>query len=167
MRNAVLWSLSGLLVFASGASAADPELKTEEQKTLYAIGVAVSQGLGGFNLTPAELELVKAGLTDGVLGKEKKVDLQAYGPKIQELQAQRQSAAAAVEKKAGQTFLDTAAAEKGATKTGSGLVMTSPEAVFFAPGAEAALARNSSPAFFSTAACALSRPVCSSWIFGP
>lgn len=124
MRNAVLWSLAGLLVFASGAGAADPELKTEEQKTLYAIGVAVSQSLASFNLTPAELELVKAGLTDGALGKEKKVDLQAYGPKIQELQTQRLASAAAVEKKAGQGFLDKAAAEKGATKTASGLVMT-------------------------------------------
>lgn len=124
MRNAVLWSLAGLLVFATGAGAADPELKTEEQKTLYAIGVAVSQGLGSFNLTPAELEFVKAGITDGVLGKEKKVDLQTYGPKIQEMQGQRLSAAAAVEKKAGQSFLDKAAAEKGATKTASGLVMT-------------------------------------------
>ena len=125
MRKAVLWSLAGLLAVASGARAAEPELKTEEQKTLYAIGLAVSQSLAVFGLSPAELELVKAGLTDGVLNKDKKaVDLQAYGPKIQELQTARASAVAAVEKKAGQAFLDKAAAEKGATKTSTGLVMT-------------------------------------------
>src|SRR6185369_3395749 len=88
MRKAVLWSLAGLLAIASGARAAESELKTEEQKTLYAIGLAVSQSLAAFSLSPAELELVKAGLTDGVLSKDKKaVDLQAYGPKIRELQA--------------------------------------------------------------------------------
>ena len=125
MRKAVLWSLAGLLAVASGARAAEPELKTEEQKTLYAIGLAVSQSLGVFNLSPAELELVKAGLTDGVLNKDKKaVDLQVYGPKIQEMQTARAGTVAAVEKKAGQAFLDKAAAEKGATKTSTGLVMT-------------------------------------------
>ena len=125
MRKAVLWSLAGLLAVASGARAADPELKTEEQKTLYAIGLAVSQSLAAFSLTPAELELVKAGLTDGVLNKDKKaVDLQAYGPKIQEMQTARASTVAAVEKKAGQAFLEKAAAEKGATKTSTGIVMT-------------------------------------------
>jgi FKBP-type peptidyl-prolyl cis-trans isomerase FkpA len=125
MRNAVLWSLAGLLAVSSGARAAEPELKTEEQKTLYAIGLAVSQSLGVFSLSPAELELVKAGLTDGVLHKDKKVvDLQVYGPKIQEMQTARSSTVAAEEKKAGQAFLDKAAAEKGATKTATGLVMT-------------------------------------------
>jgi FKBP-type peptidyl-prolyl cis-trans isomerase FkpA len=125
MRNAVLWSLAGLLAVASGARAAEPELKTEEQKTLYAIGLAVSQSLGVFSLSPAELELVKAGLTDGVLNKDKKVvDPQVYLPKIRELQTARASAVAAEEKKAGQAFLDKAAAEKGATKTSTGLVMT-------------------------------------------
>ena len=125
MPKEVLWSLAGLLAVASGARAAEPELKTEEQKTLYAIGLAVSQSLAVFSLSPAELELVKAGLTDGVLNKDKKaVDLQVYGPKIQELQTARASTVAAVEKKAGQAFLEKAAAEKGATKTSTGLVMT-------------------------------------------
>jgi FKBP-type peptidyl-prolyl cis-trans isomerase FkpA len=125
MRKAVLWSFAGLLAVASGARAAEPELKTEEQKTLYAIGLAVSQSLAVFGLSPAELELVKAGLTDGVLNKDKKaVDLQAYGPKIQEMQTARASTVAAAEKKVGQAFLDKAAAEKGATKTSTGLVMT-------------------------------------------
>jgi FKBP-type peptidyl-prolyl cis-trans isomerase FkpA len=125
MRNAVLWSLAGLLAVVSGARAAEPEIKTEEQKTLYAIGLVISQNLAAFNLSAAELELVKAGLTDGVLNKDKKgVDVQAYGPKMQELQTARAGAVAAVEKKAGQAFLDKAAAEQGATKTATGIVMT-------------------------------------------
>ncbi len=117
MRKAVWWSVVILLAGVSGAGAAGPELKTDEQKTLYALGLAMSQSISVFRLSEAELELVKAGLSDGVLNKEKKVDLQAYGPKIQAM-------AAAAEKKAGQAFLEKAAAEKGATKTASGLIIT-------------------------------------------
>jgi FKBP-type peptidyl-prolyl cis-trans isomerase FkpA/FKBP-type peptidyl-prolyl cis-trans isomerase FklB len=52
------------------------------------------------------------------------VDLNAFGPKIQELQQQRAAALAATEKKSGQAFLDKASAEKGATKMASGLVIS-------------------------------------------
>lgn len=124
MSKAVLWSLAVVLAGTSAVAAAAQELKTDEQKTLYAIGLAVSRSLAPFNLSEAELELVKAGLADGVLHKEQKVDLQTWGPKIQELQSARTTAAAAIEKKAGQAFLDKAVAEKGATKTATGLVIT-------------------------------------------
>ena len=124
MRKAALWSMVVTLASVSSVPAAGPELKSDEQKTLYAIGVAVSRSLAPFNLSEAELELVKAGLADGVLHKELKADLQTYGPKIQELQTARLSVAAAAEKKAGQAFLDKAAAEQGAVKTTSGLIMT-------------------------------------------
>jgi FKBP-type peptidyl-prolyl cis-trans isomerase FkpA/FKBP-type peptidyl-prolyl cis-trans isomerase FklB len=124
MRKVVRWSVALVLASVACAGAAGPELKTEDQKTLYALGLAISQNLAGFNLSPAELELVTAGLTDGILNHEKKVDLQTYGPKLQALQTARLSAAAATEKKAGAAFLDKAAAEKGSTKTTSGLVIT-------------------------------------------
>ena len=115
--------LIGLLVFsATTVRAADPEPKTDDEKTLYALGLAMSRNLTPFGLTEAELELVKAGLADGVLNRAKKVDLETFGPKIQQLAQARSSAAAAVEKKSAQAFLDKAAAEKGATKTASGLI---------------------------------------------
>ena len=106
------------------AAAAPPELKTEEQKTLYALGLVLAQNLGAFALNATELEIVKAGLTDGVTNKDKKVDLQTYGPKIQELQKARVTAAAVPERKAGQAYVEKAAAEKGAIKTPSGAVVT-------------------------------------------
>jgi FKBP-type peptidyl-prolyl cis-trans isomerase FkpA/FKBP-type peptidyl-prolyl cis-trans isomerase FklB len=120
-------ALAGALVgspvaFTASAQPA-PELKTEEQKTLYAIGLAVASGLAPFGLSPADFELVKAGLTDAVLNRQRQVDLQAYMPKIQELQKARASVVAAAEQKAGQATLDKAAGEKGATKTTSGLVI--------------------------------------------
>ena len=125
MRNALIWSLLVLLAGLAGGSAASAqELKTEEQKTLYALGLALSQNLALFNLTTAELELVKSGLADGALKKPPKVEMQTYGPKIQELYNSRATAAAAVEKKTGQAFADKAATEKGATKTPSGIIIT-------------------------------------------
>lgn len=104
-------------------AASDPV--TEEQKTLYALGIAISQSLANFALTESELEQVKAGITDGVLKRPRKVDLQAYGPKLQQLQQSRAVAVAENEKKAGTAFLTKAAAEAGATKTESGIVIKS------------------------------------------
>lgn len=124
MRTVFVWSFALLLGGASIVVAAEPELQNDDQKTLYAIGIAVSRSLGPFNLTDQELELVMAGLADGVRHKEPRVDLQVYGPKIQALQSARVSVTAAAEKKAGQAFLDKAAAETGATKTPSGIVIT-------------------------------------------
>ncbi|MBI1959440.1 MAG: FKBP-type peptidyl-prolyl cis-trans isomerase, partial [Candidatus Rokubacteria bacterium] len=124
MRRRLSWSLAFVLVMASVVSAAPPEPKSEEQKTLYALGLFLSRSLAAFSLSEAELEMVKAGLTDGVQTKTPRVDVQTYGPKIQELQTARQTAAAAVERKAGQAFLDKAAAEKGGSKTASGAIVT-------------------------------------------
>ena len=100
------------------------ELKTEESKTLYALGLAVSQNLAAFNLTAQELEWVKAGLEDGVLNRKPQVDLQQVGPKINDLARVRVQAQAAVEKEKGEAFLAKAATAPGAKKTASGLVIT-------------------------------------------
>lgn len=116
-------SLAVLLVgIAVQTSAA--ELKTEDEKALYALGAAVATQISSFNLTPAELEVVKAGFTDAALEKKLAVTPTDYFPKLQELQQQRMAAAAVIEKKAGQAYIEKAASEKGATRTPSGIVMT-------------------------------------------
>lgn len=99
-------------------------LETDEDKTLYALGAAIGRNVASFDLTEAELEKVKAGFSDSALHKEPKLDAQAYFPQIQELQNTRLAAAAEAEKKAGEEFLNKAAAETGAHKTESGLVYT-------------------------------------------
>ncbi|HYN00662.1 MAG TPA: FKBP-type peptidyl-prolyl cis-trans isomerase [Aestuariivirgaceae bacterium] len=124
MRFAILCASVVLPLCVVVAEAAAPEPKTEDQKTLYAIGLAISQNLAGFNLSEAELEMVKSGLHDGVLNKKPKVELQTYGPKIQQMQQTRLSAVAEKEKQAGKAFIDKAAAEKDSSKTASGLVYT-------------------------------------------
>jgi len=98
--------------------------KSEADKTFYALGLAISQNLSVLSLSAAELELVKAGLTDGVLGKSHQVELPTYAPKVQELQRTRLAATAAREKKAGEAVLAKAASEKGAVKTATGIGVT-------------------------------------------
>ncbi len=121
-------SALALLVFLTAFSCAkgagsEPQLSTDDQKTLYALGLAVSDNLASFNLTEAELDIVKAGITDGSLHRQRKVDLATFGPKIRDLAQARASVGTADEKKAGQAFLAKAAAEKGAVKAPAGFVI--------------------------------------------
>jgi len=102
------------------ASAVD--LKTDDQKTLYALGLVMSDNLATFNLSESDLETVKVGLTDGVLKRTRQVDLAVYGPKLGAMAQSRAAAGAATEKAAGAEFLSKAALEKGAVKTAAGFV---------------------------------------------
>jgi FKBP-type peptidyl-prolyl cis-trans isomerase FkpA/FKBP-type peptidyl-prolyl cis-trans isomerase FklB len=123
MKIATRMLLALGLCLAVPALAAEPKLETEDQKTIYAIGLALAQSLQPYNLSPAELELVKAGLTDGLNESAKpKVDLKDYRAKLQQLGQDRAKVAAEQEKKQAQGFLDKMAKEKGATKTDSGLI---------------------------------------------
>lgn len=124
MRKTLFLTVGALMLSGSLASAQSVTPTTDEQKTLYALGLAVSQSLGIFNLSEAELAMVNAGLTDGVLKREPKVNAQEFMPKVQELQKTRLAAVSEGEKKAGAEFLEKAAAEKGAIKTDSGLVFS-------------------------------------------
>ncbi len=116
--------LAFAILLAASCNAAPPELKTDEQKTLYVLGYAVSDNLKSFNLTPAEIEIVKAGFADGAAQKKPTVEPQPFYPKIRELQTSRVAAVAAKEKESGKAFLEKAAMEKGATKLPSGVIIT-------------------------------------------
>jgi FKBP-type peptidyl-prolyl cis-trans isomerase FkpA len=122
MRTLIATALTVLI--ATTASAADTG-RTEEEKTLYAIGMSVSRSLSAFDLSPAELELVKQGLTDAGSGKKSEVDLAVYDRKIQELARVRRKASGERSSAAGKEFLEKAAKEKGAVKTASGMVYKS------------------------------------------
>jgi len=124
MRFVVSCLVAVLSLGTTAAFAAAPEPVNDEQKTLYALGLAISQSLGAFSLNESELDFVKAGITDGVFKKTPKVELQTFGPKIQLLQQARASVVADAEKKAGAAFLAKAAAEHGAKKTESGAILT-------------------------------------------
>jgi len=113
-----------VVLLATPAISADIP-NTEEQKTLYAIGLLVSRSLSAFNLTPAELEIVKQGITDAATGKPPAVDLEAYNGKVQELARSRRKAQGEKLSSVNKEFLEKAAGEKGAVKTESGLVFRS------------------------------------------
>ena len=124
MRTLTLSLATLLLLISTPVLAAPQEPTSDDQKTLYALGLAISQSLGAFTLSEAELDMVKSGITDGVLKRPQKVDLQAFGPKVQQLAQARAAVVAESEKKAGAAFLAKAAAEKGSTKTESGIIIT-------------------------------------------
>jgi len=98
------------------------KLKTEDQKTLYAVGLVLARQLASFDLTPAELRLVKQGLADGVHGRKPKVDFVTYSKKSQEMGIARRDAAGKKLEALAPEFIEKAAAEEGAVKTNSGVV---------------------------------------------
>ena len=123
MGRLILAALVTLFIAVPAFALEEP--KTEDQKSLYAVGLIMAQQLSVFSLTPDELDLVKLGLTDGTTGKKPLVDLEAYKPKVQALALARRNAQG--EKLAAQSkqYLEKAAKEKGAIKTASGLVYQS------------------------------------------
>jgi len=110
------------LALAGPALAAGPELKTDQDKTLYAMGVVASKSFSEFNLTPKELEVVQRGMTDALTGKKPAVDMAVYEPKVQELAMARMKAAGEARKEKEKGVIAGYAKEKGAQTTPSGMV---------------------------------------------
>lgn len=123
MRLVVSCLVTLLCLGTTASFAATPEPTTDEQKTLYALGLAINQSLANFTLSDAEFEIVKSGITDGFSKRPPKVDLQAFGLKISQLQEARALVVAEAEKKAGAAFIAKVAAESGAKKTESGAIL--------------------------------------------
>jgi FKBP-type peptidyl-prolyl cis-trans isomerase FkpA len=94
---------------------------TDEQRTVYALGLLMQRSLGQFDLSAAELDLVKRALTDAAAGKPA-IDVSEWGPKVQPFASTRGARIAAREKVASTAYLTKAAAEAGAVRTESGLV---------------------------------------------
>jgi FKBP-type peptidyl-prolyl cis-trans isomerase FkpA len=94
---------------------------TDEQKTIYAIGLSMSQSLSSLDLSPAEVEILKRAFSDAAAGKPA-VKLEEWTPKFQAFSQSRSARAAAKQKIVAKAYLDKAALEQGATKTPSGLV---------------------------------------------
>ena len=73
------------IALTSSLAAAQPKIETDDQKTIYALGLALSRNVESYDLTPEEIEILKAGISDGILKKEPKVDLDQYRSKLQAL----------------------------------------------------------------------------------
>jgi FKBP-type peptidyl-prolyl cis-trans isomerase FkpA len=115
--------LALVLAAAVSFSASAQALKTDDEKSLYAIGYIVgSRNLAPLSLKPGELEIVKRGLSDGATGKKAQVEPEAQMEKVNAFAQARSTAGADKEKVAGREFVEKAAKEPGATKLPSGVV---------------------------------------------
>jgi FKBP-type peptidyl-prolyl cis-trans isomerase FkpA/FKBP-type peptidyl-prolyl cis-trans isomerase FklB len=130
MRGYNFWTVLVLLGWAATAVAQTPPAAApqasppplDEAKTLYALGVALSQQLQTFYLDEKDAEQVIKGLRDGVAKKAKDVEILQYRNQFQQLATSRSAVAAQAEKKAGQEFLKKAVAEKGAVRSDTGMI---------------------------------------------
>ena len=106
---------------AKSTSAAKPVPKTspaqpitDEQKTIYALGLSFYRSIGQFHFSPAEVALIQRAISDAAAGKPA-VDVEQWGPKIQALAQQRVQHAS-------EAYVAKASSEPGAVKTPSGLI---------------------------------------------
>jgi FKBP-type peptidyl-prolyl cis-trans isomerase FkpA len=111
---------------AGGAFAKAPE--TEDEKTLYFIGIVISGQPPFSTLQPEEVAMVAQGLKDSLAGNPADIDAEAYGPKVQTFVQDRMAEQLAREKKAGEVFLAEKKATPGAKTTDSGLIFIEKEA---------------------------------------
>jgi FKBP-type peptidyl-prolyl cis-trans isomerase FkpA len=113
----VVGAVSGCSRFGGGAP------KTDDDKTLYALGMIIGRNLTDFNLSARDLEIVKAGINDTVLKKKTAVELETWGPKVDALHTARRQSRGAAEKQKGVAAVEGAARESGAVKTASGAIV--------------------------------------------
>lgn len=109
-----------IVLLALPTWAAQPQ--TDDQKTLYALGVIVTKQLAVFNLSIDEYEFVKQGLTDAAAGKTLAAEPEAFKQNINDLAKTRIQTAAQKQKDLSKPYLENAAKAKDAEKTDSGLV---------------------------------------------
>jgi FKBP-type peptidyl-prolyl cis-trans isomerase FkpA len=102
---------------ASGAAA----LNNDDDRTVYALGLVLSRNIADFELSANEVEIVKRALSDAAAGTPA-VDLETWGPKINELATARTAVASERRDAMGAAYLSQAAGRAGAQRTESGIV---------------------------------------------
>ncbi len=106
---------------AQDKTAAPGSGMTEDQKTLYFLGQAVSSKIKQFEFTPAESKYIIQGFTESLSGEKSKAD-ESYGMKLNAYLAKKQEAVVAKQKEAAKPFLEKMAKEKGAVTLPSGVI---------------------------------------------
>jgi FKBP-type peptidyl-prolyl cis-trans isomerase FkpA len=94
---------------------------TDDQKTIYALGLLMQRSLDQFDLSAAELDILKRALTDAAARKPA-IDIDEWGPKVEAFAGARAERVVAREKAASVAYLAKAAAEPGVVRTDSGLI---------------------------------------------
>lgn len=114
--------LLALPLCAAAPKASKMELKNDDQKILYALGMWLGGKVAAFNLDAKEGAIVIRGLSDSINEKKPLVDYAVYGRKIGSLSKGRKNKGLDSTKKKGKAACDKLAKEKGAVRTKSGLV---------------------------------------------
>lgn len=96
-------------------------LTTDDEMAIYAVGFSIWRTLAPLDLNPAEVEILKRGLSDAVEGKPG-ISGKEVAPKVEALRRARAQRAAEKEKAGAAAYLANAEKEPGAVKTPSGLV---------------------------------------------
>ena len=110
------------LSLCATVATAQGTLETDEDKTLYALGIALGANVQPFALSAAEFSIVEAGIRDAAHGSEPKVDMEIYGPLIEEFANFRAATNSTAEKQASGSFLAEMAQEAGAEQSASGVI---------------------------------------------
>ncbi len=124
MKRKSLLIISSILVFAllsgCGVDVEKVKVESEQDKTLYAMGVMLGTNLKRLELTDSELNALFKGLKHSATGKDSEVEMTTYQPKIQALFRDRMQKVVVEEKTKGEEFMKKFVAE-GAKQTKSGL----------------------------------------------
>ena len=94
---------------------------TDDEQAVYALGLSFFSQLSTFDLSPAEVELLKRAISDAA-NKTPAGKLEDWGPKINILAQARKEKVAVKQKAVSAEFLAKAAAEPLTIKTDSGIV---------------------------------------------
>ena len=105
------------------AVTADVALETEDQKTLYAIGMIISNQLQPFALSEEELAPIVQGIMDGISGLDAKVDMATYEARINEMLSDRSAIVAAKEATVSESYLKQFDSDESILKTESGALV--------------------------------------------
>jgi len=119
----LLITLLPATVFAQAPPPAAGTPQTDDEKTVYAAGLVLARSLKQFDLSPAEVEIVRRAIADALGGKPA-VELDEWGPKIQGLVSARTERLVTRQKETSAAYLVKAAAAPNAVKTESGIVYT-------------------------------------------
>ena len=115
--------LSIFVIGCNDKGASNVKLKTDDDKTFYAMGFMLGSNLQRLNLTDHELSTLYKGIVASAKGDKPEVEMQTYQPKIQQMFKTRMESVAKKQKESGDKFLaDYIKKNPKAKKTESGLV---------------------------------------------
>jgi hypothetical protein len=107
MRTLILVSfLSSVATLAVAQSS--PPLNTDDEKSIYLIGASLGRNVAQFDLNEVEIEIMKRGLEDSIRDRDLAVDVEAFGPKVNEFVDRRNARTAKLEQASSTKMLDAA-----------------------------------------------------------